>query len=262
MAHKPPNIILLDIETSPIVGYTWSTFDTNVLKILESSKIISVAWKELHDKEVTVKCISDYKGYKKGVVDDKALVKEVWDVLDKADIVIAHHGNAFDLKKLNSRFVFHGLDAPSAYKSIDTCLSSKKYFKFDSNSLSNLGQYLGVGDKQETGGFGLWVRCLEGDQKAWNKMKMYNAGDVDLLERVYLRLRPFIDNHPDLNIITGNGKTKPTCGTCLSTEMQKRGMSFTKTGSKQRYQCKSCGSWSTGAFERSKVTEEDTVDVS
>lgn len=262
MVNKP-NLTFLDIETSPIVGYTWTTFDANVLKIIEPSKIISVAWKRLGDDKVTVKSIADYKGYKKGIVDDKQLVKEVWNVLDEADIICAHHGDAFDLKKLNARFVWYDLNAPSFYKSIDTKKVASRYFKFDSNSLNNLGAYLNLGSKLENGGFDLWVRCIAGDPEAWLKMKEYNAQDVTLLEQVYLKLRPFITNHPNLTVIAdGSGEPSADCPTCLSSAVVKRGFSITRTGRKQRFQCNDCGSWSSGSYVKVKTsllssTEDD-----
>ena len=260
--NKTPKIYLLDIETSPILGYTWGTWEQNVLKVLEPFKIISCSWKELHSQETVVKGLCDYKGYKKNVVDDEKLVREIWDVLDKADICIAHHGDKFDFKKLFARFVFYGLGAPSYFKTIDTKKVASKYFAFDGNSLNALGQFFGEGKKHETGGFETWVRCMAGDAEAWNLMKEYNRQDVILLEKVYLRLRPFITNHPDLNIITGNGKSKLTCGTCLSTNVQKRGFSLTRTGSKQRFQCRDCHAWGTGSFERNKPEpSEEAMDV-
>lgn len=261
---KSPQILLLDIETSPITGYTWTTYDANVLKILEPSKIISVAWKELHSDEVTCKAIVDYKGYKKGVVNDEALIKEVWNVLDRADIVVAHHGDAFDFKRLNARFVYYGLSAPSSYKTVDTKKVASKYFKFDSNSLNNLGAYLNLGKKLSNGGFDLWVNCIEeGDPRAWELMKKYNVQDVNLLEKVYLALRPFMENHPNLNAFSDNDSVGagPTCPTCKSEHVTKRGFGITRTGRKQRFQCTDCGSWSSGPFQRLKnpilSSEED-----
>lgn len=258
--NKKPSVVLLDIETSPIMGYTWETWDASVLRILEPSKIISVAWKELHDKDTTCKCIADYKGYKSGVVNDEALVKEVWSVLDKADVVIAHHGKPFDIKKLNARFIFHGLTAPSAYKVVDTKASASKYFKFDSNSLNNLGLYFGLGSKINNGGFDLWVRCIAGDKSAWKQMKEYNTQDVVLLEKIYLKLRPFIENHPNLSIVSGTSTSNdPSCPSCLSSNVSKRGFSVTRTGKKQRFQCSDCGSWSSGPFQKVKsiLSNED-----
>ena len=241
-----PSLIFLDIETSPIYGLSWETYDTNILKVIEPSKIISIAWKELHEEETHCKTLFDYPRYEGGIVDDTQLVKEAWAVLDEADIVCAHYGNAFDLKKLNSRFVYHGLNAPSAYKQIDTCKEAKKNFKFDSNSLNSLGEYLGVGKKIENGGFGLWLRCIEGDPKAWELMKQYNIQDVVLLEKVYLRLRPFMTSHPSLVNLKENPADTLACPTCASTDVQKRGFSITRTGRRQRFQCRTCGSWSSG----------------
>lgn len=256
-----PSVILLDIETSPIIGYAWDTYDTNILKVIQPSRIMSVAWKDLSDEGVTCKSIADYRGYKKGVVDDEKLIREIWDVLDKADVVIAHHGDAFDLKKLNARFVFYGLPAPSAYKSVDTKKVASKYFKFDGNSLNALGNYLGVGKKINNGGFDLWVQCIDGVKDAWNRMKEYNIQDVVLLEEVYLKLRPFMNNHPNLAAVIDRVEgDRPSCPTCLSHSVTKRGFSITRTGRKQRFQCNDCGSWSSGPFERVKlalVNEED-----
>lgn len=254
-----PKFCLLDIETSPILGYTWTTWDANVLKVLEPSKIISVAWKQLGSDEVKVKCIADYKGYKNNVINDEALVKEVWKVLDESDVVCGHHSDAFDLKKLNARFVYYGLNAPSAYQSVDTKKAASRYFKFDSNSLNNLGAYLNVGQKLVNGGFDLWVRCMAGDKDSWALMKAYNAQDVQLLEQVYLKLRPFMATHPDLNVIVNGSSSSAVCGSCLSTNVTKRGFSMTKAGSKQRLQCSDCGSWSTGPWKR-RVSEEIDIE--
>lgn len=250
LKHKELSVILLDIETSPLVGYSWQTYDTNVLKVIEPSKIISIAWKQLGAKETSCKCIADYRGYKSGVVNDEALIREIWDVLDKADIVIAHHGVAFDFKKLNARFVFYGLNSPSHYQVVDTKKEASKHFKFDSNSLNNLGSYLNVGQKINNGGFELWVECMGGDKKAWERMKSYNIQDVILLEQVYLKLRPFMSTHPDMNLMLGENIGQLACGSCLSLNLTKRGFALTKIGSKQRYQCSDCGSWTTGPWVR------------
>lgn len=245
-----PIVTLLDIETSPLTAYTWRAFDDSALKILEFSKVISVAWKELHSKEVSCKTLPDYKGYKKGILNDERLVKDIWDILDRSDVVIGHHSNRFDLPKLNARFVYYGLGAPSDYKSIDTKAAASKYFKFDSNSLNNLGAYLNLGEKIENGGFSLWDRCMQGDQDAWEAMRAYNIQDVLLLEKVYLALRPFMSNHPNLSLMTD--APSGSCPSCLSESLQKRGFSYTKTGRKQRFQCTDCGSWSSGPFEKIK----------
>lgn len=246
--NKKPVVILIDIETSPNISYLWGTYQQNSLKVLENSKIISVSWKELDSAKINVKALVDYKSYKKGIINDEQLVKEIWKVLDKADVVVGHHSDAFDLKKLNARFVYYGLNAPSAYKTVDTKKVASKYFKFDGNSLNALSGYFGLGQKVNNGGFELWVRCMAGDMKAWKLMKDYNKQDVLLLEKLYLKLRPFINNHPNLNLVTDT--LGESCPSCQSRNMQKRGFSITKTGRKQRFQCGDCGSWSSGPFTK------------
>jgi DNA polymerase elongation subunit (family B) len=211
-----------------------------------------MGWKWLGDKKVNIRSQPDYTSYKPGTVDDKDLVTDLWKVLDEADVLIAHNGDAFDLKILNARFVANGLNAPSAYKTVDTLKVAKKYFKFNNNSLNELGQYLQEGKKAPTGGFETWTKCMAGDKEAWNRMTKYNIQDVELLERVYLRLRPFMEAHPNLNTIAPP-KTKTTefaCQTCQSTNTTKRGFAVTKMGRYQRFQCNSCGSWSSGSYER------------
>lgn len=252
-AAKAPKVVLIDIETSPLTGYAWTMFEANILKVLEPSKIICVAWKFLDEDKINVKALPDYKGYKAGVLDDTALVKEIWGVLDKADVVIAHNGDSFDVKKLNSRFIIHHMRAPSAYKTIDTKKVAKKYFRFDSNSLDNLGVFLEEGRKESTGGFDLWDQCMAGNPASWAKMKKYNVRDIDLLERVYLRLRPFMENHPNLNVIAHPNDHDESCPACLSHNLQKRGFTITRTGRKQRFQCNDCGVWSSGPYEKANI---------
>lgn len=248
---KIPQIILLDIETSPLTGYSWQTFDTSIIKVIEPSKIISVAWKVLGEEKTHCKTIADYPNYKPGIVNDEKLIKDVWKVLDSADVIITQNGLSFDHKKLNARFIVYKLPPPSFYATIDTLKVAKKYFKFDSNSLNNIGEYLGEGKKQKTGGFELWTGCMLGDTKSWERMKQYNIGDVELLERIYLRMRAWIEGHPNLNIISDS--TLVACPSCQSEKLTKRGYSITKTTRRQRYQCNECASWCSGPYERSKT---------
>lgn len=256
-----PRIALIDIETSPILGYAWQMYETNILGVVRPVNVLCMGWKWLGEKKVNIRAQFDYPGYKGGIVDDKALVTDLWKVLDEADVVIAHNGDSFDIKILNARFVANGLNAPSDYKSVDTLKVAKKYFKFNNNSLNELGQYLKEGKKAPTGGFETWTKCMDGDPVAWDRMKKYNVQDVELLERVYLRLRPYITNHPNLQVIS----PRPTkisefaCQVCQSLKTVKRGFSVTKMGRYQRWQCTDCGSWSSGAYERGTTTKAPNI---
>ena len=82
--------------------------------------------------------------------DDGRIVKKLWKLLDEADIVIAHNGEKFDIPKINSRFIIHGLNPPKPYKQIDTKKVAAKQFGFSSNKLDALAGYFGFPLKKDT----------------------------------------------------------------------------------------------------------------
>ena len=84
---------------------------------------------------------------------------------------------------------------------------------------------------------------MDGDKQAWREMKEYNIQDVILLEELYMVLRPWIKNHPNLNLWSPK-QTEHACPNCGSEDVQKRGYSYTKVAKYQRYQCTACGTWS------------------
>ena len=211
----------------------------------------SIKW--LGGSHIT-KSLSDYRGYKRWSDNDKSLVKELWGLLDKAEIIISQNGDSFDLKKINTRFVYYGLPPPSPYRSIDTKKIAKKYFAFNSNSLDNLGEYLGLGRKIKHEGFELWKRCMAGDLKAWKKMKAYNRQDVILLEKIYFHLRPWHKSHPNLGIYSN----QLICPKCESTKLRFRGYAMNSTTKYRRINCKNCGGWSRTTFN----LQEDKLLVS
>lgn len=168
---------------------------------------------------------------------EKGLLKEVWELLDEADIVIAHNGKQFDIPTLIARFLFYGLKPPSPYRVIDTKQEFKKYTKTGSNKLDDLGDYYGLGRKIEHEGFPLWKACMAGDRNAWQKMKKYNKQDVLLLEKIYLKLRPWISNHPNLSMYLEQTSC-PKCGSVMG--FNKSGF-YTNTSTRyQVYRCKNC----------------------
>lgn len=234
-------IVYLDIENSPNLGYIWGKYEQDVIEFKKEWYMMSFAYK-WEGESTQVMALPDYALYKKDTTNDKELVKEVWKIIDAADIIIGHNIDRFDLRKLNARFIYHGLPLPSSYKTVDTLKVARKMFMLNSNKLDHIAKYLGIGSKVDTGGFGLWLACMDGDESAWKLMKKYNKHDVDLTEKVYKKLRPFTTNHPNINVIQGTSVACPSCGGAT----QKRGFTITKVGKYQRHQCQTCSSWSTG----------------
>ncbi len=230
-------IVFLDVENSPSVGYVWGKYDQTVVDFKADWFMLSFAYKIFGEKKTHVHGLIDYPGYMKNKDSDNKLMQDLWKVLDEADIVIGHNLDKFDVRKANARFLIHGMMPPSPYKTVDTLKIARKAFKFNSNSLDDLGHSLGLGRKLKHIGFALWLQCMSGDSKAWSVMKKYNIKDVVLLEKVYLAMRPWATTHANVN------RGEFACPKCGSTKTQKRGFSYTLLMQKQRHQCLSCFGW-------------------
>lgn len=235
---RKPKILLFDVETAPSLGYVWGKWEQNVIDFEEHWYMLCYAAKWLGEKTF-VKALPDYPGYKKNKESDKKLIKDLWELFNEADIIIAHNGDKFDIKKANARFSFYGLQPPTPYKTVDTVKVARKYFAFESNKLDDLSNVLGFGRKINTGGFELWKGCMEGDPASWRKMKKYNRHDVDLLEKVYLHFRPWIESHPNVSVYLQG----EVCGRCGSDHLQSRGFERTNAAVYRRFQCQDCGGW-------------------
>lgn len=253
-------VILFDIETTPTLGWAWRIYDTNLIKVVKPWHLLSFSWKELGSQETNVSALPDYVDYEKDMADDRALAKDLWSVLDSADIVVAHNGDQFDVKFANARFLKHELGSPSPYKTVDTLKIARKHFKFESNKLTDLGHALGVGVKVPHTGFSMWEGCMAGDPDAWELLKKYNVGDTLLLEAVYYKLRPWAVTHPDVTLYGSQGGAKasaPACPSCGSIHIQRRGKAVAKTRAYQRFHCQDCGHWFAGDLIKPKKDLDD-----
>jgi len=247
--------ILLDIETAPLTAYVWGLWKQNVNQdmLLKRSYIMSCSIKELgKDKVYYMESRTE---------DDKQLVREILDWLDRADYVITHNGKGFDIPIIKARAVVHGFQPPSPHKDIDTLTIAKKEFRFTRNTLLNLCDELKVTKKKMTHakfpGAKLWVECLKGNDEAWEEMKAYNEMDVISLEEVYLKLRAWYTNHPNINVDDADDEMR--CPKCGSNHLQKRGFFTTNTGKYQKYGCVSCGGFSSGRYTENTIIKRKSL---
>lgn len=247
-----PKILVMDIETSPILGYVWDLFDQNVAINQIHTDWCILSWSAKWYGDPASKIMYKDNRKKRNYLDDKQLVKSMWKLLDEADIIITQNGKSFDEKKLNARFAIHGLPPPSSFRHIDTCLIARKKFKFTSNKLEYLAKKLNKKYNKfahkKYPGFELWRECMKGNIDAWNHMEKYNKQDVLALEELYTRLIPW-DSSINFSIYSGGEHHVCSCG---SRKFNKRGFFFTNTGKYQRYKCKKCGR---ETRDRKKVTK-------
>ena len=246
-----PRILVVDIETSPLVAYSWGPkWETNLIRVLVQSQVICYSAKWVGGKQVT-KALPDYKGYRPGIerLDDKRLVKDLHTLLSEADIVIGQNSNDFDLRTLNARFAYHGMAPPPPYKTVDTKREAKRHLRMPSNALDDMGDYFGLGRKKEHEGFALWEGCIAGEAASWKKMREYNAQDVILTEKLYEKLRPFMVSHPNVGMFS----EEAVCPACGGDNLQWRGYSRTVSAVYRRFQCE-CGHWGRAMTKERSIT--------
>jgi hypothetical protein len=234
-------VLILDIETTPIEAYVWGLYDQNISpeQIKKDWSVLSWSAKWLDDSPKNI-MYADTRN-KKDPRDDKDILKKMWKLLDKADVILTQNGKRFDQKKLFSRFVQLGFPPPSSFRHIDTLAINRKHFAHTSNKLGYVCKILNTTHKKLTHkkfpGFSLWIACLDKNKEAFKEMELYNKFDVLSLEDMYKKVAPW-DNTINLVEYNANGARVCTCG---NTTFLKRGFRYTNTGKFQRYRCNKCG---------------------
>lgn len=235
--ENTPNILILDIETSPILGNVWTLWNNNLglNQVRKDWHVMSWSAKWYREDEV----MYEDQRNAKNIENDKKILKPLWKLLDKADIVVTHNGKAFDIKKLNARFILNGMQPPSSFRNIDTKLVAKKHFGFTSNKLAYLTDKLCTKYKKlshgKFPGQELWTQCQRGNLEAWEEMKVYNEYDVLSLEELYEVMLPWDDT---INFTIYFEDDRCSCG---STNIKKNGIYYTNSTKYQKYKCGDCG---------------------
>lgn len=229
-------ILLLDIETAPNKAFVWGLYDQNVAinQLQASSYVLCWAAKWLGDSEMHFGSVRT-GGHRR-------MLRRVHKMLNEADVAVHYNGLKFDIPTLNKEFIRRGFAPPAPYKQLDLLRVCRQAFRFESNQLAYVSDALQIGAKVKHEGFELWVKCMEGEAAAWKRMERYNKGDVRLLERLYLRLRPWIEQHPNY----GAHKDGLCCTNCGSEKVQRRGDQVARTSRYARYHCQTCGKWFRG----------------
>lgn len=240
-SHKKPKILVFDIETAPMEVLTWGIWQQNIplSRVKKDWSVLAWAAKWLGDDPEKTVYMDTF--HQRDQRDDKKILKKIWQMLDEADYVLGHNSDAFDIKKLNARFIQLGMKPPSSYKKLDTKKLAKKYFAFTSNKLEYITDKLCTKYKKlkhgKFPGNALWDAFLDRNKEAQKEMEIYNKYDVLSLEEAFLKILPWesgnlFELYQDSDI--------PVC-TCGSIDLKKNGFSYTDTSKYQRYTCKHCG---------------------
>lgn len=184
--NRPKKRLFFDIEVSPNIVLSWSVgyeLDIPHDNIIQERAIICICWKWEGDDKI------NSLQWNKGC--DKELLQKFAKVLDSADEVVTQNGDAFDIKWVRTRCIYHRIPLSAKFNSYDTLKMAKVSFRFNSNRLDYMGKFLGIGGKIKTEP-DLWKNILmNGDKKSLNDMITYCKMDVQRLEEVFQQLKEY-----------------------------------------------------------------------
>jgi DNA polymerase elongation subunit (family B) len=232
--------LFFDIETSPNIGIFWTAgYKQNISydNIIKERAIICICYKWAGEEKVHSLTWDSNQN-------DKKLLESFIKVANQADELVGHNGDKFDLPWVKTRCLYHEIPTFPNYVTIDTLKQARSKFRFNSNRLDYIGKFLGLGEKIHTS-FDLWKDVvLNKDKKALNQMVEYCKGDVELLEKVYNRISPYVPHKTHVGVL--NGGEKYSCPSCGSDDMKIAKKRISATGmSKVQLQCQGCGKYHT-----------------
>ena len=242
-----PKILVLDIETAPILANVWGLWRNNVgLNQIKSDWfILSYAAKWLGSPEDEI-FYKDMRG-KVSTEDDRDILDELWKLLDEADICLTQNGISFDIPKIKARMVLSGYKPFSPVKHIDTLHIAKREFNFTSNKLAYMTDKLCEKYKKldhgKFSGFELWAEMMRDNLEAFEECEEYNKYDVLSLEELYTKLQAWDSKHVNFNLYTDEESHRCRCG---SDRIREDGFAYTSVSKFQQYKCLDCGATTRG----------------
>lgn len=231
---KPLKVLEYDIETAPLITHAWRPTQKYIPQnmMIHDTFLLtwSATWWGQEDEVISARVT----GPEARSRNDERVASELWELFREADVIVAHNGDKFDYPHVNARAAIHQFEPIGFIQKIDTLKLSKKHFGWAHHNLDYLGRMFGEGRKLKTD-WELWERASQGDVPALKEMETYNKQDVDLLDRVFYRMVPYVDRLTRLQeAVTVE---EDICLYCGSKRKERRGYYRTQSGSFPKFKC-------------------------
>jgi hypothetical protein len=179
------NVLYFDLEVSKSLYYNYGrkvhSGYLNGKDLVHEYFIISWAASYMNSNKVFSACVTPQQALS---WTDKEILAPLHDLLSSADIVTGHNVDAFDMKKINTRFISNGFapildrEGKKPKPSVDSLKIARTRFAFEDNGLDALCKKFGIKGKDKITDDD-WRRILQiGDEKTLKKIDKYCRGDV------------------------------------------------------------------------------------
>lgn len=177
------SILYFDLEVSKSIYYNYGRkVPSKYLRgsdLIQEYFIISWAASYMGSSKVFSGCVTP-EDAKAG--NDKNILGELHNLLNSADVLAGHNVDAFDMKKVNTRFMLNGFRPVlgrdlKKKKTFDTLKIARSVFDFEENGLDALCKRFGIKGKDDITDSD-WQAVFKGEEKILNKIDKYCRGDV------------------------------------------------------------------------------------
>lgn len=261
----PARILLLDIETSPMECFAWRLWKQNIMphQIIKDWSILTWAAKWFMEPTIFGDRVTGSDACNRV---DTALMQDLWDLMEQADIIVAHNGNKFDVPRINTRLLLNGYKPYHSPRFVDTMAVLKRTFQVSSMKMDEVNRSLGILEKMEHEGMGMWKKAVSGTNEAdtaLDKMLEYNKVDVLALEELYITLRPWIRSHPNVNLFMDilEDDQEIRCTHCGGDDLRWDGRYYTPAGRYNAFRCNACGAIGRSRYSDLTLEERKTLGI-
>lgn len=225
MLNENKKILFIDIEATNLDA--------------DMGQVLCIGYKFANEKDVHVIHIAQYSNFKKDTTNDRELLKAFEKTYEKADIIVHHYGERFDVPYLNTRRLINKMLPMPTVASIDTWKIAKYKMKLHSNRLASLIEALECPIKKTPIEGKHWRRASAGYEDSLKYVVEHCKYDILSLEWVYNKIKGLMTNHPLITELYKPGDACPVCG--KNKGMYKNGTRITQLRTYQRLYCKNCG---------------------
>lgn len=187
---KKPNIVIWDIESTGLRA--------------DFAICLCVGFIGLDGTKAKILSLHDYPTKRYNIYDEKALMRDVYDELSKADLWVTHNGKMFDVKFLQTKMIEAGIGPLPPVPHVDNLYIGRSKLLLHSNRLKSIEDWFvgWTGGKLTGAKTSLqpteWLGAMAGDKKAFKYITDHCIEDVKVLRDIYKDLRPLLQGHPRL----------------------------------------------------------------
>jgi len=194
--------------------------------------------------------ISDYSNYNEDRTDDRRLVKDSIELINKADRIVSWYGKGFDIPFIRSKAFQHDLDPFRDQEHIDGWEISRSRLLSRNNRLETVSNNLPISldlEHPEAAKTHIhpkhWMRAAAGHQDSLDYIYDHCEKDIMVLKNVMDHISKYAKNLPHSYLSEQKSENEILCPNCGNDKLSFRGIRNTTSTQRVSMACTECRHW-------------------